>query len=255
MIPHVVSFSGGRSSAYMLIQLLARGYQVDAIVFANTGKEKEATLLFVEQVQEYIGRPITWVQYCDNEAGYTVVDYETASRKGEPFEAMIKKYGYLPNVVRRICTAYLKVRCQKHLLMNSGWGNWVAYLGIRHDEPLRWGKIMQNTQRERWTNELPMVWWETNVARVRDFWRNMPFDLQLQPHEGNCDLCYLKGKKKKLQIIRDNPEIPKWWAEQEKLTDSTFLKDMSVEQLIQQASQPLLFDEYDMDYPCFCNAD
>ena len=62
----------------------------EAIVcFANTGKEDEATLRFVQDCSEHWNVPITWLEY--RAEGYAVVDYATASRNGEPFEALIEK--------------------------------------------------------------------------------------------------------------------------------------------------------------------
>lgn len=48
----VISFSGGRTSAYMtkmLLDSLDRSIYDIAVVFANTGKEREETLDFVHE--------------------------------------------------------------------------------------------------------------------------------------------------------------------------------------------------------------
>lgn len=60
--PTCLSFSGGRTSAYMLWRVLQSngGLPADAVVcFANTGKEEEATLRFVRDCAERWSVPIT----------------------------------------------------------------------------------------------------------------------------------------------------------------------------------------------------
>ncbi len=259
----------------MLIELLRRGVKVDKICFANTGKEKEETLVFVKQVGEYLNREIVWLEFDDTiidhsekglwfcnffsgviKPGFKVVTFETASRKGEPFELLLRKRNFLPNVVARFCTQELKIRPQKKFLMSIGFERWVSYIGIRHDEPHRWVTTTQNqNNKQRWDNECPMVEWGTTKQHVNEYWQGMPFNLNLQAHEGNCDLCFLKGKHKRLQIIRDKPETADWWDAMEKHYGATWIKHYSVQDLIRAANQPLLFDEYDIDYPCFCNSD
>ena len=104
--PTCISFSGGRTSAYMLWRVLQAngGLPADTVVcFANTGKEVEATLRFVRDCAEHWQVPIHWLEYRPSEPGFAVVDFDTASRKGEPFEALIRKRQYLPNPVARGC--------------------------------------------------------------------------------------------------------------------------------------------------------
>jgi len=64
--PTVISFSGGRTSAYMLWRVLQsnNGLPADAIVcFANTGKEEEATLEFVRDCALNWGVNIHWLEF------------------------------------------------------------------------------------------------------------------------------------------------------------------------------------------------
>ena len=132
--PTCISFSGGRTSAYMLWRVLEAngGLPAEAIVcFANTGKEDEATLRFVQDCSEQWNVPITWLEYRAD--GYAVVDYKTASRDGEPFEALIRKRGFLPNPVARFCTVELKVRTIHRYLKANRWTTWDSMLGIRAD--------------------------------------------------------------------------------------------------------------------------
>ena len=100
--PTCISFSGGRTSAYMLHRILESngGLSSETVVcFANTGKEDEATLEFVRDCAVNWNVPITWLEFRDTEVRFTVVNFETASRNGDPFEALIRKRNYLPNPV------------------------------------------------------------------------------------------------------------------------------------------------------------
>lgn len=61
-----ISFSGGRTSAYMLHQILEANGDLPKrakVVFANTGREMPATLDFVQECSERWNVPITWLEY------------------------------------------------------------------------------------------------------------------------------------------------------------------------------------------------
>lgn len=118
----VLSFSGGRTSAYMLRQVLDHNEDLSdlLVLFANTGKEHPATLEFVRECAERWAVPITWLEYRDNEQGFAEVDFDTCSRDGEPFEAVIRKRKYLPNPVTRFCTIDLKIRIIHKYLRSLG---------------------------------------------------------------------------------------------------------------------------------------
>ena len=90
-----ISFSGGRSSAYLLHQILEAnsGLPESAVVtFANTGREMPETLDFVQECQHRWGVKIHWLEYNrESKKLYKEVNYQNASRQGEPFEVLIKK--------------------------------------------------------------------------------------------------------------------------------------------------------------------
>ena len=91
----VVNLSGGRSSAYLLQRILdAHGGGLPdrtVVLFANTGKERWETLDFVRDIERHWRVPIMWLEYVyrPNERPkhhYRLVNHQTASRNGEPFE-------------------------------------------------------------------------------------------------------------------------------------------------------------------------
>jgi 3'-phosphoadenosine 5'-phosphosulfate sulfotransferase (PAPS reductase)/FAD synthetase len=227
-----ISFSGGRTSAYMLWRVIqAHGGQLPdhvVVMFANTGKEREETLQFVHDIERYWGVKITWVEFRDDEQGYAVVDFATASRDGEPFEAIIRKRQYLPNPVTRFCTTELKIRVMHKHLRSLGWyeddDGWDQMIGIRADEMRRVNKIRargRSTETARETMLMPLADAGITKLDVKAFWDAQPFDLGLPNRNGttpwgNCDLCYLKGPRQVYSMIREAPQRAVWWAKQEK---------------------------------------
>ncbi len=153
--PQVVSFSGGRTSGFMLWQIVqAHGGTLPDYVkvcFANTGIEHSATLDFVQAVSDNI-TPVTWIEYVNSEEGkntYRVVDYQAASRNGEPMEAIITKRPIPPNVVSRYCTAETKIRpIAKYIKESTGWRTWTDLIGLRADEPRRVHRLKSDGNRE-----------------------------------------------------------------------------------------------------------
>ena len=153
--PAAISFSGGRTSAYMLWRVLQAhgGVLPDyvKVTFANTGREMPETLDFVRDCGEQWGVDIAWVEYDGRtiqENGknfdyrYRVVDHDSASRNGEPFSLLVKDTGRLPNPVSRYCSGQLKVRTIKRYLIDQGFElPYTALIGIRGDEKHRAVKL------------------------------------------------------------------------------------------------------------------
>jgi 3'-phosphoadenosine 5'-phosphosulfate sulfotransferase (PAPS reductase)/FAD synthetase len=230
--PACISFSGGRTSGYMLWRILqAHGGTLPpdvVVVFANTGKEMPQTLDFVRDCGERWVVPITWVEFNDAEAPsdrWRTVTYETASRNGEPFAACIKRKNYLPNPVTRFCTQELKIRVIASYLKSLGWSEWTTAIGIRADEPRRVARISA-PNRDRDERIAPLAAVGITATDVGAFWASQPFDLQLpnvngKTAHGNCDLCFLKGAKQIMSLIAEKPERAVWWAKQEAAVQSS----------------------------------
>jgi 3'-phosphoadenosine 5'-phosphosulfate sulfotransferase (PAPS reductase)/FAD synthetase len=228
--PTCISFSGGRTSAYMLWRVLQSngGLPADALVcFANTGREEEATLCFVRDCAERWGVQITWVEYRNDERGYAAVGFDTASRDGEPFEAIVRKRNYLPNPVTRFCTVELKIRAMHKHLRALGWAEgegWDQFVGIRADEPRRVAKIRARPSPEstKETMCMPLADAGVSVGDVAAFWAAQPFNLELPTYNGrtlagNCDLCFLKPAAQVASLIHEKPQRAVWWARMEAL--------------------------------------
>lgn len=263
--PAIVSFSGGRTSGYMLWHILeAHGGTLPddvKVIFCNTGKERPETLDFVERCSQRWGVPVTWLEYrhCGGPT-FAVVDYNSASRNGEPLESAIKaragNSGYLPNPLVRYCTIECKIKTTTRYLASLGWEHWVNAIGFRADEPQRVAKLGGENREPREDSEVPLF--RTGVIRddVEKWWSKQPFRLNLEPHESNCDLCFLKGKGLLLRIMKDRPDLADWWVKQEQ-RGGRFRNDRpSYESLLKQSQLPTLFDGHDdrdeLSIACHC---
>ncbi|MEM1346366.1 MAG: phosphoadenosine phosphosulfate reductase family protein [Pseudomonadota bacterium] len=225
-----VSFSGGRTSAYMLRRLLdangdtMRDEDRVQIVFANTGREMPETLDFVAEVGQRWSVPIAWVEYRPGASGqrFTITGRQGASEQGEPFEALIRQKRFLPNQRFRICTQELKVRPARDYLRSLGWEHWTAAIGIRADEQCR---LRPAQQRERWERWYPLAGAGITKQHVTAFWQTQPFDLHLpnvagKTPLGNCDGCFLKSEAFLAALARDHRERHAWWERMEALAQS-----------------------------------
>lgn len=267
--PTCISFSGGRTSAFMLYKVL-EAHQMslpnDAVVcFANTGKEDEATLRFVQDCSEHWNVPITWIEYQLDEPGYKIVNFETAGREGQAFEALLVKKQYLPSPVMRFCTVELKIRPMAKYLHSIGItrtkseGETFAMVGIRADEQRRAAKIPDK-------GRLPLVKAGITKQDISAFWKSQLFDLGLPNNNGvtmhgNCDLCFLKPAAQVLALIAEKPERAIWWARMEatqinkaKNMGGRFRKDRpNYAALAEYAkAQHDMFDPDEEAISCFC---
>ena len=205
-----ISFSGGRSSAVMLHLCLQKYKDTHDILitFANTGCEHEETLRFVDAVDKHFaGGKVVWIEAVIGPPGVgpraKVVDYATASRNGEPFEAAIQKHGVFgpthPN-----CTGRLKADPMVSFLREQGWesGGYDFAIGIRADEVDRRSK---NAKRDRLI--YPLVDAGVTKRDVNRFMARFEWDLKLPgDHYGNCVWCWKKSLRKLATIAKHNPE-------------------------------------------------
>lgn len=153
---HIVSFSGGRTSAY-LVHLMEQkrineGWDVE-YVFMDTGAEHPKTYEFVRNVVKYwsinlhclkgnFKQKIRQAHTVDvvgvDDIGLDLVD--------GPFAQMMRKYG-LPTVASPWCTSRMKEEVNDKFCESQGWSHRTHWIGYRSDEPARyfgkscWGEL------------------------------------------------------------------------------------------------------------------
>lgn len=204
----LISFSGGETSAFMAQWILNHKkdeYEI-ICVFANTGQENEETLEFIEKCDKAFNMNLVWVEAVINPkmgegVRHRIVDYNSASRDGQPFEDAIKKMG-IPNQSAPYCTRDLKLAPIKSYLKSIGWKDYYTAIGIRQDEVDR---INSNYKEKKiyypLVSEMPMT-----KPKINFWWNQQKFRLNLKGYQGNCKWCWKKSTNKLLTICVENPE-------------------------------------------------
>ena len=212
-----ISFSGGRTSGYMLYKILEANNGLPdtaKVVFTNTGREMPETLDFVQECSDRWNVKVTWLEYRNNpneKVSFEIVSHNAAARNGEPFEYLINSRRRLPNVYQRFCTQELKVKTMRRYLVSLGWKKWHTAIGIRADETHR--AVYKNDTKE--TEWYPLIPSKVTNKDIMDFWKQQNFDLKVTKGFGNCDGCFLKSEKTLAVLWRMHPERAEWWSKQE----------------------------------------
>lgn len=251
----LISFSGGETSAYMTMLILKHWrdlYDNIVVVFANTSKETEETLEFIKKCDDQYGFDTVWIEAVFDgvkRTGWKVVDFDTAKRNGEVFEAMIKAYG-MPNFAFPHCTRELKtqpIRAYTRSILGSGF---YTAIGIRADEVDR-----VNAEHKKNRFEYPLVSAGVTKKDINEFWQQQPFRLNLKSYEGNCDLCWKKTPRKLMSILKHSPEKADWWIDIENkyggyipmhrdrksgITPKTFKHNQSIQDILEMSKSPFL---------------
>ena len=134
-IPHVVKFSGGKTSGMLLFTLLEGGLlkaeRGDVVIFNNTAAEHPKTYDFVrrckEEVESKYNIPFFWIEFQTyedarngeyrrlpsfrlvNDQPFSEDNPEGYKWHGEVFQELLSWKGYVPTFFQRICTKNLKL--------------------------------------------------------------------------------------------------------------------------------------------------
>lgn len=200
---NVVSLSGGRTSAYLAHIMKDRDPETE-FIFMDTGAEHPKTYEFIRNIIKHWKIKLTCLRVIPNPEMNKPSTYEilSASQIGpdlEPWKRMLRKYGH-PYVGGAFCTDRMKtVPFIKYCDERFGRGNYTTWLGMRIDEPKR-------------ITPKPGIRY---LAEISDFekqdviywWRDQPFDLEIQEHLGNCVFCIKKSIQKVALAAKDEPEL------------------------------------------------
>lgn len=200
---NVASFSGGRSSAYMVYQLMRSQSDADYI-FMDTGAEHPKTYEFIKNIVKYWGIKLTCLRVVVNpELGqansYREITLAHLTQDLQPFRDVCYKYG-LPYLGGAFCTRTMKLEpFTRYCNDKYGKNNYQTWLGIRADE----SKRLKPTEGYKYLADIS----DFDKRDIINWWRNQPFDLEIPEHLGNCVFCIKKSISKIALATRDEKKM------------------------------------------------
>lgn len=204
----VFNFSGGKTSAYMVLHYYKPG---DLVIFCDTGREHDKTYKFINDFEAFENIPVIRLNY---EGG---------------FETLIEKKKAIPNHFKRFCTIELKIKTCRRYLRKQGIMKYENYVGFRYDEPLRVKRRKQMWKQV--VDKFPLYDNKIDKSLINEYWQKKPYTLEIPSILGNCTLCFMKGKNAIISILQSYPELAEPWINDENKTGHTYLKDVSIQQL------------------------
>lgn len=209
---HVVSFSGGRTSAY-LVHLMEQRREREGLnveyIFMDTGAEHPKTYEFIKQCVEHFGIKLTVIKAKVTQTKgvgitYGVFNVDDIGWDLSAWAEIMQKHGN-PYVMGAFCTSKLKTEPHdKYCNDKYGKGNYQTWLGIRIDEKRR----LKGRKNVSYMAEISQM----DKDDVIGWWAEMPFDLGIDEWLGNCVFCLKKGNNKVAIAAKQEPELAALWS-------------------------------------------
>jgi hypothetical protein len=200
---NVVSFSGGRTSAF-LVYLMKQRDPDCKFIYCDTGAEHPKTYAFIRDVVREFNIDLICLRAKFSEqmgvgATYQVVSLDSIAPDLVPWREMMAKYS-TPYLGGANCTRDMKTTpFKKYCDQTFGRNQYTIWLGIRSDEPKR----LREKEGIRYLAEID----ESDKEDILSFWRGQSFDLDLPEYLGNCVFCIKKGANKIALAQRVEPEM------------------------------------------------
>ncbi len=203
-IPQIVSFSGGRTSAYLVHLMEQRRNAGEEVhyVYMDTGAEHKGTYEFIKKVAREWSINLVCLRVKVNpELGkansYSVVPLDNIGPDLQPWKDVCEKYG-TPYVHGAFCTRTMKTEVFERYCRDT-FGQYHTWIGIRADEQRR----LKPREGVSYLADIS----DFEKQDIIDWWKDQPFDLGIPEHLGNCVFCVKKGINKVALAARDEPEL------------------------------------------------
>lgn len=200
------------------------------------------TMLDLEQ---YIGRPITWVT-------------------GKTFEGIIKNHGgFLPNKIARYCTTDMKTIPIAEWRYNNIDEDVTMRFGYRANEQGRAKRMMEKTNENGMTEvkivvgkhnngnnkwktieyckpEFPLIDAHLFKDTIEEYWKDKPVRFA---YMNNCVGCWWRSPMLLSHMSKRHPDKMDWFAKQEENNKGRFKSEVSYREIMNYKTQFQLFDD------------
>ena len=198
---YILSFSGGKDSTFLLLELIRRQYPLDEVVFFDTGWEFPSMYEHIERCKKICSDAgINFVTlYPDYDFDYYMFDYEFTKRNGEQQNGRSWCGG-----VCRWGTFEKKKVLDKFAEQNK---NNVVYIGIASDETERLAKKRETYKR------FPLAEWGITESQCLQGCYDAGFDwggMYEHLDRLSCKFCKNKNLKELRNIRKYYPSV---WEE------------------------------------------
>ena len=186
-VRQILSLSGGKDSTALAIYMRDRIHNLE-YVFCDTEKELPETYEYLEKLEVYLGKPITYLKH-----------------DGRGFdELLLMRKGFLPSPQVRWCTELLKIRPYERYLGEDVCN---SYIGIRADELYRKGYISTKP------NIIPKYPFIEDGIRKEDVVRildesglGLPEYYKWRSRSG-CYFCFFQQKIEWVGLLENHPDL------------------------------------------------
>jgi hypothetical protein len=224
----IFNFSGGKTSAYMVIHYYQPG---DLVIFCDTGREHPKTYKFINDFEEHEKIPIIRLKYNGG------------------FEGLLSKKKGVPNQFKRYCTVELKIKTTRRYIRSIRILKYENFVGFRYDEPLRVKRRKQMWKQV--VDKFPLYDDKIDKQIINAFWNTKPYNLEIPSILGNCTLCFMKGKNAIISILSVYPELAEPWINDEEQKQYTYFKGVTIKQLKLIAQNNIFANQIDNLNPAF----
>lgn len=266
----ICSVSGGRSSALaaILVKRWPKRYKYRSVqyVFANTGLEHPNTITFLKNLENYLQAQIVKLEFDFDANGYKyniIENWESINMTGEPFKRAIQYEQRnvargLPHMKQPYCSSLMKKdiirKYAKESLSTVKYAQCIGYRAEDMPKRISWPEMAELGN--AYIFPLLTHYKEpVGLKRLDQYWRKMPFRLELPAHLGNCILCWKKSDKNIDLALRSGQAQSnvQFWHDMETLHGNTsFRGRRSIADMIEQSDMQLLIDDTNGDN-CNCS--